>query len=121
VNILAQNEFDRYFGKMMPLAVTISLMKTFLAEELTKEIIAHVQKAEHRSLSKEEEKIIGRATDAAVATLNPDIFNIDANWSPKSAEEIRDKMISLKLDPDFKQSIVDAVLRTLARTQTRLG
>jgi predicted metal-dependent peptidase len=121
VNVLTENGFDRYFGKVMPLAVAISLMKTFLAEELTKQIIEHIQTSEHRSLTKEEEKIIARATDAAVATLNPDIFEIDANWSPKSVDEMKEKMVDLKLDPNFRQGIVDAVLRTLARRQAKLN
>lgn len=119
--MLTQNGFDEYFGKVMPLVVAISLMKTFLAEEIAKEVIAHVEKSDRRKPTKDEEKIIQRATDAAVATLNPDVFKIDANWSPKSAEDVKEKMVELKLDPDFRRPIVDAILRTFKEPQTELG
>ncbi len=121
MNALTQNGFDEYFGKVMPLAVAISLMKTFLAEEIATEVVTHVEKSDRRSLTKGEEKIIQRAADAAVATLNPDVFKIDANWSPKSSEEVKEKMIDLKLDTNFKRAIVDSVLRLFREPQARLG
>ncbi len=121
MNALTQNEFDKYFRKVMPLTVTISLMKTFLAEDIAREVVVHVEKSDRRALTKNEEEIIQRATDAAVALLNPDVFKIDANWSPKSAEEVKKKLIDLKLDANLKRPIVDSVISQFREPQARLG
>jgi len=112
--------FDEYFGKIMPLAVAISLMKTFLAEDIAKQVIAHVEKSDRRRVTKEEVRIVQRAADAALARLNPDVFKVDANWSPKSADEVRKKLVELKFDQDFKQSLVEAVLHVFREPQARL-
>jgi hypothetical protein len=120
VRLLTQEGFDEYFGKIMPLAAAISLMKTFLAEDIAREVIARVEKSDRRIVTKDEARIVQRAADAAVATLNPDVFKVNVNWSPKSVREVRKKMVELKFDPDFKQPLVEAVLRVFSEPQARL-
>ncbi|MGB9023914.1 MAG: hypothetical protein WCC94_10850 [Candidatus Bathyarchaeia archaeon] len=117
---MTEKGFDEYFGKIMPLAVAISLMKTFLAEDIAKQVIAHVEKSDRRTITKDEVRIIQRAADAALARLNPDAFKVDVNWSPKSADEMRKKLVELKFDQDFKQSLVEAVLHVFREPQARL-
>ena len=117
---MTEEGFDEYFGKIMPLAAAISLMKTFLAEDIAREVVARVEKSGRRIITKDEVRIVQRAADAAVATLNPDVFKVDVNWSPKSVREVRKKMVELKFDPDFKQPLVEAVLRVFSEPQARL-
>jgi hypothetical protein len=120
VRVLTQKGFDEYFGKVMPLAAAISLMKTFLAEDIAREVIAHVERSDHCKVTKDEMKIIQRAVDAAVAGLNPDVFRVDVNWSPKSPDEVRKKMVELKFDPEFRHQLVEAVLHLFREPQARL-
>ncbi len=118
--VVTEKGFDEYFQKVMPLVSAISLMKTFLSEDIAKQVTAHVEKTDRRALTTDEKKIIQRAADAAVATLNPDIFKVDVNWSPRSAEEVKKKLVELKLGSNFKQSLTDAVLRVFRDPQGRL-
>jgi len=120
VRLLTEKGFDEYFGKIMPLAAAISLMKTFLAEDIAREVIARVEKSGRHIITKDEVRIVQRAADAAVATLNPDVFKVDVNWSPKSVREVRKKMVELKFDPGFRQPLVEAVLRVFSEPQARL-
>lgn len=117
---MTEEGFDEYFGKIMPLAAAISLMKTFLAEDIAREVIARVEKSDRRIVTKDEVRIVQRAADAAVATLNPDVFKVEVNWSPKSVRGVRKKMVELKFDPDFKQPLVEAVLHVFSDPQARL-
>nr|MDO8098894.1 hypothetical protein [Candidatus Njordarchaeota archaeon] len=117
---MGNTEFDRYFERIMPLIAAISMMKTFLAEKIAEEVIAKIQKSERRTVTKEQKQAVRTAADAAVARLNPDVFNIDATWAPKSVEDAKTKLIELKLDANFKQALLDEVVRIYREPQSRM-
>jgi len=117
---MRNTEFDRYFERIMPLIAAISMMKTFLAGEIAEEVIAKIRKSERRTITKEEKQAVRTAADAAVARLNPDVFNIDATWAPKSVEDVKTMLVELKLDANFKQALLDEVVRIYREPQSRM-
>lgn len=117
---MAGQEFDRYFDKVMPLVAIIAMMKTFLAEEIAKKAIAQIEKSNRCQLTEDEKEAVQSAADAAIANMNPDVFKLDLTWSPKSSEEIKDKLIELKLDKEFKAKLAADVIRVFREPQARL-
>jgi predicted metal-dependent peptidase len=114
-------EFDRYFDRVMPLVAAIAMMKTFLAEEIGRKATAKIQRSNKRHLAKDEKKAIQMAADAAVAKMNPDLFQLDPQWSPRSPQEVKDKLVELKLDAEFKERLTAEVIRICKEAQARLS
>jgi len=113
-------EFDRYFNKVMPLVAAIAMTKTFLAEEIGKKAITKIQESNRRQLTKNEKKAVQTAADAVVANMNSDVFKLDPRWSPKSPEEVREKLVELKLDLEVKEKLTAEVIRIYKEPQARL-
>jgi len=114
-------EFDRYFDRVMPLVAAIAMMKTFLAEEIGRKAIAKIKESNKRQLTKDEKKAVQMAADAAVAKMNTDVFELDPQWSPKSSQEVKDKLVELKLDVEFKEKLTAEVIRIYREPQARLS
>ena len=112
--------FDLYFEKVMPLVATVAMMKTFLAEEIAKTAVTEIQKSKRRRLTGDERKVVQTAADAVVAGLNPDVFELDPAWSPKSPNEVKEKLIELKLETQLTEKLTADVIRTFREAQAGL-
>lgn len=116
---MASSKFDKYFESVLPIVAAIAMLKTFLAEELGKKSILEIEKTRKRALTKEQERAVQKAMDAAVAEMNPDYFNLPADWAPKSENDVKRKLIELK-DATFKDHLIQQVVKEFTEPQRRL-
>jgi hypothetical protein len=45
---------------------------------------------------------------------------IEATWAPKPVEDVKKKLVDLKLNPKFKESLLDEVSRIYGEPQSRM-
>jgi hypothetical protein len=113
------DETDPIVDKVFPLAITIAHIKAELSSQISKYIIKEVEKT--RKISSSEKDAITRATDEVVSQQPPEIFGIDLNWTPKSEEEVREKLVKLRYDKNFKERLIKGVLNKLKTKQSKLS
>jgi hypothetical protein len=116
---MVPNKFDEYFENVLPLVAAIAMLKTFLAEELGKKSILEIEKTRKRALTAEQERAVQIAMDAAIAQMNPDYFNLPADWAPKSETDVKRKLLELK-DATFKDHLIQQVVKEFTEPQRRL-
>ncbi|MFB3890360.1 MAG: hypothetical protein ACE14S_12810 [Candidatus Bathyarchaeia archaeon] len=111
-------KFDETVDKMFPLAFAIAKIKSELAQQIATRIIKEVERS--RKLSRDDKDAINRAVDEIVAQLSPESFGISPDWAPESEEEVRQKLIKLRYDANFKEHIVRNVMDKLRSKQSKI-
>lgn len=112
------DESDTLIDRVFPLAIAIAHIKAELAKQISKQIIKEVEKT--RKLSSSEKDAISRSVDEFVSQQPPEVFGIDLNWVPKSEEEVREKLVKLRYDKNFKDRLIRGVLNKLKAKQSRI-
>lgn len=113
------DESDTLIDQVFPLAMAIAHIKAELAKQISKQIIKEVEKT--RKVSSSEKDAISRAVDEIVSQQPPEVFGIDLNWVPKSEEEVRERLIKLRYDKNFKDKLIKGVLDKLKAKQTKIN
>jgi len=113
------NESDTFIDRVFPLAVAIAHIKAELAKQISKEVIKEVEKT--RKLGSTEKDAISRAVDEFVSQQPPEVFGIDLNWVPRSQEEVREMLVKLRYDRNFKEKLITGVLGKLKAKQSRIN
>jgi DNA-directed RNA polymerase subunit F len=113
------DESDTLIDKVFPLAIAIAHIKAELAKQIFKQIIKEVEKT--RKISSSEKDAINRAVDEIVSQQPPEVFGIDLDWVPKSEEEVKEKLVKLRYDQNFKDKLIKGVLDKLKAKQFRIN
>jgi hypothetical protein len=117
---LDDKSFDNYFEQVLPLAVTVSIIKTRLAEQVAKQIVARVAKKERRRLTKDEIARVQLVADDILANLNLDYLGIDPTWSPKDKEQVEKFLVDLKSNSSLEKKLAQAMLAACIDPQKKI-
>jgi len=114
MNEKPENLIDRAF----PSAMAIAHIKAELSKQISKSIIREVEKT--RKLNPSERDSITRAVDEIVSQQPPEAFGIDFGWVPKSEAEVRERLVKLRYDRNFKDMLIKNVMDQLRAKQKRI-